>query len=239
MYPSFPTRFRLVYFSNAALTQDWTAGHKRACKLIVAALSNPNAASSSPYGMLIRADGTSIPVSHSALFFSDASYYDPSHPETIYRELIGAFHILIDDSLSCIPGDCVSICQKVYGGAFVDADSESARHQEGFATWAEQARKSGVMPEWWADSHQEGLRVFAAEDADWGLIDRVGSMQGAVTATERSRTRILSREQVQQRLDANQASSQRIMALVMMLERVATFEGGNPFGEHAMSTGPS
>jgi len=95
------------------------------------------------------------------------------------------------------------LCIKMYGGAFVDADSESARHQEGFATWAEQARKSGMMPEWWTDSHQEGLRVFAAEDADWGLIDQIGRVEGAATATERSRTRILSREQVQQGLDAN------------------------------------
>jgi len=187
--------------------------------------------------MFIRADGTSAPASHSALFFSDASYYHPTRPETVYRELIGACHILIDATLSCRPGDCVPGCHMVHGGAFIDA--EPARHQAAFATWAELARKSGMMPEWWTDLHQEGLRVFAAEDADWGFIERGGNLEGAATATETSRTRMLSREQVQQGLNANQASSQRIIALEMILERVATFEGGDPLREHAMSTGQS
>ena len=125
----------------------------------------------------------------------------------------------------------------VHGGAFIDAGL--ARHQAAFATWAEQARKSGMMPERRTDLHQEGLRVSAAADADWGFIERGGSLEGAVTATERSRTRILSREQVQQGLKANQASSQRVITLEMMLERVVTFEGGDPLREHAMSTGRS
>jgi len=42
------------------------------------------------------------------------------------------------------------------------------------------------MPKWWNDTHQERLKVFAREDADWGLIRCIGGVEGATTATERS-----------------------------------------------------
>ena len=206
--------------NGIALTQDWTAGHKHTCKRIVAARTTPSVASCSPFGMIIRADGSSIPVSHATIFFLDALYYNPFQPETVYRTLIGAFHVLIDATISRRP---LSGCYMMPADTVIDA--EPAQQQAYFSTWAEVARKSGMMPKWWNDSHQERLKVFAREDAEWGLIERIGSVEGAVTATERSRTRILSRQQVQQKL---RTPGRNDPSLEMMLERVGTFEGGYP-----------
>ncbi|KAJ7171081.1 hypothetical protein C8R46DRAFT_1087613 [Mycena filopes] len=137
------------YCSPACQQRDWPA-HKAECKRLVAIANAPI----SSLGHILNPDGTSNPMSNVGDFFNPMFGYTPAHPETVYKDIVSAYHVL-------------------RLGAHPNAPRVSAAMQGmPFSEWMERFLRVGILPSWWdTEVNGAGIEAYTREDA-FGRLDR-------------------------------------------------------------------